>query len=241
MNFDHLKGASVLVTGATGGIGSEIAKLCYRNEASVRIQGRNAAKLKKIETACKTAGGGGAIDCFACDFLRENEYLRILDGVEFDFVFVAHGAFVAPDVDLTEREKYDLFRVNVLSVQAIVQKIAAQKRELNSRRLTRMVAITSRAAHGSRAGCVHYAATKGALNSMIKTYGNGFLTMVSIVGAEPGIVNTPMIDGRKYPPSEVDSVEDVASETVALSIHPPEESGEILPVGPAYRGAIARN
>lgn len=44
----NLKGKTALVTGATGGIGSEIAKALYAQGATVTISGRNEDKLKEL-------------------------------------------------------------------------------------------------------------------------------------------------------------------------------------------------
>lgn len=47
-----LKGKTILLTGASGGIGSAIARQCVKNGASVILAGRNKAKLENVANEC---------------------------------------------------------------------------------------------------------------------------------------------------------------------------------------------
>ena len=65
---------NVLITGATGGIGSSILKLFYNNNYNVCVTGTNMDKLNEIEVNYK-----GKVKCISCNL---NEELQIESLVE---------------------------------------------------------------------------------------------------------------------------------------------------------------
>ena len=57
MRYDVLKGKNALVTGASGGLGFEIALQLSVYGVNVHVTGRRAEKL---ESLCKAIAGGGS-------------------------------------------------------------------------------------------------------------------------------------------------------------------------------------
>ena len=53
----HISGKTALITGASSGMGAAIAKALAKQGAQVLLLARNEARLKKIETEIKAAGG----------------------------------------------------------------------------------------------------------------------------------------------------------------------------------------
>ena len=60
---------NVLITGATGGIGSSILKLFYNNNYNICVTGTNMDKLNEIEANYK-----GKVKCISCNL---NDTLQI--------------------------------------------------------------------------------------------------------------------------------------------------------------------
>ena len=65
---------TVLITGATGGIGSSILKLFYNNNYKICVTGTNKDKLNEIEVYYK-----GKVKCIPCNL---NEELQIMNLVQ---------------------------------------------------------------------------------------------------------------------------------------------------------------
>ena len=58
---------TILITGATDGIGLETAKTLVVNNHNVLLHGRNAAKLADVEQTLSRLGGSGKIESYAAD------------------------------------------------------------------------------------------------------------------------------------------------------------------------------
>jgi short-subunit dehydrogenase len=50
MAREQLKGKNIVITGASGGIGAEIAKLCAASGANLILIARSIEKLKQLQT-----------------------------------------------------------------------------------------------------------------------------------------------------------------------------------------------
>ncbi|MEL6962034.1 MAG: SDR family NAD(P)-dependent oxidoreductase [Pseudomonadota bacterium] len=64
---------TILLTGATDGIGLETAKMLVSAGHEVLLHGRNPNKLKDVEQALKQMGGAGKVHCYEADLSRMAE------------------------------------------------------------------------------------------------------------------------------------------------------------------------
>ena len=64
---------TILITGATDGIGVETARMLAAQGHTLLLHGRSAAKLEKTETALKSISGAGPIETYVADFSRISE------------------------------------------------------------------------------------------------------------------------------------------------------------------------
>ena len=63
-----MKGLTAVITGASGGIGSAIAKTLAKEGVNlVLFGGTNAAKLERVSVALKTEFNGITVDFYPCD------------------------------------------------------------------------------------------------------------------------------------------------------------------------------
>ena len=58
---EKLAGATAIVTGASAGIGEEIAKTLAREGAAVAIVGRNLSEAKRVGAEIEAAGGSSLV------------------------------------------------------------------------------------------------------------------------------------------------------------------------------------
>ncbi|MBK6380289.1 MAG: SDR family oxidoreductase [Chitinophagaceae bacterium] len=79
--METLKGKNILITGATGGIGSETARLLKVSGANLFLTGRNEAKLQQVASDCNvTTENTFALDISngaAVDELKEKYFQQL--------------------------------------------------------------------------------------------------------------------------------------------------------------------
>lgn len=69
---NYAAGKNVLITGASGGIGAELARDFAKQGASLALLARNGAKLSEVSEECKGAGSPDA-RAFPCDLTKDDE------------------------------------------------------------------------------------------------------------------------------------------------------------------------
>lgn len=73
----ELRDKTILVTGASRGIGTHIARELARRGASLILTARDAASLAEVARACEA--DGGRVRVIACDLTTPNDRARLLD------------------------------------------------------------------------------------------------------------------------------------------------------------------
>ena len=155
-----LEGKTILVTGASSGIGRGIAIGCSKAGASVLLVGRNEERL--IDTLDQMSG-----EChqmFLCD-LTQTEYLRELVDRLPQLDGIVHCAGIGqriPAKMLTESDIDDVMNVN-FKAPVLLQSFLLQKRKVNKG--ASIVLMASIASWSPSVGNSIYSASKGALIS----------------------------------------------------------------------------
>jgi NAD(P)-dependent dehydrogenase (short-subunit alcohol dehydrogenase family) len=183
---------SVVVTGASSGIGAAIARAMATAGAHVAAVGRNAEKLHAV--VGEIAGGGGSARAIVADVNDEEAPARIVEEVTASFggldcLVNNAGIFVvaAPDdsLELLDRQ----WRTNVRAPYALT--IAALP-ALRARR-GNVIFLSSIAGQVGFASASAYCATKGAVEQLTRSLAvdegaNG----VRFNAIAPGNIETPM-------------------------------------------------
>jgi NAD(P)-dependent dehydrogenase (short-subunit alcohol dehydrogenase family) len=219
VRFLHKK--SVLIMGATGGIGSAIARQCAPYAARLALHGRSRAKLEMLAWSLRRKFGNVQIEQRIANLEYAAETKEAIANYELcDFVFMAHGVY--SDAGIGSQADPDVarnvFEVNLISIHVIVEELLRQL-ETEDRKV-RAVVLSSRAAYGSRSGMGIYAMSKAGVNGYVQSSPNSrhpSCTKFRLTAATPGIVDTEMIRGRHYDPKEVDDPAIVAEQVVRLS------------------------
>lgn len=158
-----LAGKTILVTGASSGIGRSMAIECSRKGAAICLAGRNGERLQ--ETLSMLSGEGHTI--FQADLNDDDamqsfaESLPVLDGVVLNA-----GMVKTVPVRFIKREDLDyMFNVNIQASIMLVQRILKQKKVKDGGSIC---FVSSVATQKVTLGNSMYAATKGAVNSFTK-------------------------------------------------------------------------
>ena len=112
------KGQHWLVTGATGGLGRQIALSAAQAGATVTVAARNKEKLAQVVSDAKAMGVAG-IDTEVCDFSLQSDTARFLrevaaSGPKID-VLVNNVGVLNDDHSLTSEGRESSFTINFLS------------------------------------------------------------------------------------------------------------------------------
>lgn len=189
-----LAGKTALVTGASRGIGRASALALARGGAQVLIHyGRGAKDAESVVSEIRNAGGRAdavAADLAAADGPQAlaKQVLGII-GDRLDILVANAGISKAATIEETTVEDFDnLFAVNVRAPYFLVQQLLPILRSGSS-----IILLSSLAAHASVRNLSAYAATKGAIDTLVKHFAVALGERgVRVNAVAPGVVDTDM-------------------------------------------------
>jgi short-subunit dehydrogenase len=203
--------ATVLITGATGGIGRALALLYAQPGRSLILHGRDEERLREVATAC--AQRGAQVSPVAFD-VRDVEgfgarVAQLAAATPIDLAIVNAGISRANRGDGESWE--DIESVLDVNLRAALATVTALVAPMRRRGAGQIALISSLAAYHGMALTPSYCASKAAL----KAYGEslrGWLAPqgVAINVVLPGFVKTPMSDAFPGPRPFMISAEDAA-------------------------------
>lgn len=193
-----LEGRWTVVTGASKGIGAAIAESYAAAGAHVLLVARDPAALEKAADGLRaTARPGQEVRTVSAD-LSDRASLRGLLGVIDELprldVFVANvgSGILAPFLDLTEEQWDSLVELNLNGTFLAVQGAARTMRRADDGDRS-IIVVSSVRALGARPGVAPYAATKAALNQLVKVAALELAPHgIRVNSLSPGITATPL-------------------------------------------------
>jgi NAD(P)-dependent dehydrogenase (short-subunit alcohol dehydrogenase family) len=189
-----LTGKTALVTGASRGIGRATALALAAAGAQVLVHyGRGAAEAESVVHEIRDAGGRAeavSADMAASDGPHKlaAEVRRIV-GDRLDILVANAGVASAATIEETTIEDFDrLFAVNVRAPFFLVQQLLPILGDGSS-----VVLLSSLAAHASVGTLAAYAATKGAIDTLVKHFAAALGDRgIRVNAVAPGVVDTDM-------------------------------------------------
>lgn len=187
-----LEGKTILVTGASSGIGRQCAIDCSKMGAIVIALGRNKERLDSVLSETK-----GNCFCYSFDLANISEIKELATSIvdnhgKLDGFIHAAGIEVTNPVKLTKTEEYEsLYKVNCLSAFEIIKQLCGIK-TFNKR--GSIVLISSISGIIARKGLSAYAASKGALMSAARVMALELASReIRVNTICPGTILTPMM------------------------------------------------
>ena len=219
-----LEGKLALVTGASRGIGAATALALAEAGAHVVITARTAGGLEELEERIHTAGGSATIA--PLDLTETDSIARLASAVAERWqaldVLVLNAAMLGTLSAVPAIDAKELASTLTLNVSAQVALIAAFDPMLRAAEAGKVIALTSSVARTPRAFWGAYGASKSALETLVRAYGEEVSGVTGIRTAivDPGATRTKM-RARAYPGEDPASVKDpevVASRIAALAV-----------------------
>jgi 3-oxoacyl-[acyl-carrier protein] reductase len=190
--FD-LTGMTALVTGASGGIGSEIAKALAGQGARLAVSGSNADKLEAFR-----AGLGGdhvALPCNLSDAAAVDALVPQAVEALGRLDILVNNAGVTRDnlaMRMKDEEWDSVIRVNL---EAAFRLMRAAAKPMMKARFGRMISVTSIVGVTGNPGQANYAASKAGLIGMSKSMAQELASRgITVNCVAPGFITSPMTD-----------------------------------------------
>ncbi len=222
----NLEGKRALVTGASGGIGEEIAKTLIAAGARVALHGTRKEKLEllagemgpnAVVTPANLAEASGAEELFR---LAETA----LGGIDI----VVNNAGITRDqlsMRMTDEDFEAVMNVNLFSAFKLIR--AATKGMMRAR-WGRVINITSIVGVTGNPGQANYAASKAGLIGVSKSLAQELATRnITVNCIAPGFITTPMTDAlteeqkeamyKRIPSGRFGNPADIATATLFLA------------------------
>ena len=201
-NMFDLHGMTALVTGASGGIGSEIAKALAAQGARLAISGSNAQKLRLFREQLDehTPQHLQEVDHVAitCDLSNPDEVEKLVPAAvdtlgKLD-ILVNNAGITRDNLAMRMKdEEWDaVIRVNL---EAAFRLMRAASKPMMKARFGRIITITSVVGATGNPGQINYAAAKGGLTAMSKSLGQELASRgITVNCVAPGFIRTAMTD-----------------------------------------------
>lgn len=218
-----LEGRKILITGASSGIGKATAKLAAARGAICIINGRDETRLNATLAELKSEGHRA----IAMPLTPENCTELVIKAVSLagSLNGFVHCAGIEKTMPFRITELSDLHEIMEVNLDAFweITRELVKKKNHEPQKLS-VVGITSvTALHGS-AGNSAYAASKGALISLIKSLASEYAGQkIRFNCVSPGYVDTPMLDGIKRLYKTEEEFEHVIVNKHALGLGTPED------------------
>lgn len=190
MSSNSLTSKTILIIGATGGIGSASSVACAEQGASLILSGRNADKLASLSARL----GNSVVSKLLWDFSSDLDFMALakdlpsLDGL----VWAAGANRYTPANFLSANEIGGSLSLHAQAPLALACALWKAKKLAPS---SSVVFVASLAAHHPAPGLAAYAAAKGALVSGAKALALEFASrMVRVNTVSPGLIRSAMTE-----------------------------------------------
>ena len=223
----NLKGRSALLTGASGGIGSAIAKALHAQGAELILNGTRLVELENLATQLGDRAlvlKGDLNKTNSINDLAEEAEKMSDNGIDI----LINNAGITRDnllVRLSDQDLMDVINLNLVAGFHLTRKIL---RGMMKRKWGRIIGISSVVGITGNAGQTNYAAAKAGMIGFSKALAQEVASRgITVNSIAPGFIKTPMTDGlseeqvsklqTSVPIGRLGEAEDVAAAVIYLA------------------------
>ena len=192
-----LEGMTALVTGASGGIGSSIARALARQGARLALSGSNSAKLRAFRDELNEEFGHDHVE-ITCDLSNTTHVEELIPAAVDTFGqldILVNNAGVTRDNLAMRMKDEEWDAVMKINLEAAFRLMRAAAKPMMKARHGRIVTITSVVGATGNPGQMNYAAAKAGLVGMSKSLAQELASRgVTVNCVAPGFIRTAMTD-----------------------------------------------
>jgi 3-oxoacyl-[acyl-carrier protein] reductase len=190
--FD-LTGKTALVTGATGGIGAEIARALHGAGAHVVLSGTREAVLADLAT--ELGGRTSIVPANLSDSAAVDGLIGLAEAAAGQVDILVANAGITRDGLLLRMKDDDWEQVLKVNLESYFRLSRAALRGMMKRRFGRIIGITSVVGVMGNPGQANYAASKAGMIGFSKSLAQEVATRgVTVNCVAPGFIESPMTD-----------------------------------------------
>ena len=220
-----LEGKTILVTGASSGLGQATAIACARMGANMVITGRNAERLQETFNQIDAPSKVQTL----ADITVKDDLERLVASLPpLDGAVLCAGNSTTLPLQFGTREKFDeMFEVNFFAPIELLRLM--YKMKVLQKRASVVIIASIGGTHSFMPGNGVYGASKAALNSVMKYAAREYASRkIRVNSICPGMVDTPLIhrgtiteeqlaeDAKRYPLGRYGHPEDIANGALYL-------------------------
>ena len=224
--FD-LSGMTALVTGASGGLGSAIAKALAAQGARLAVSGSNVDKLEGFRSSL--GGDHVALPCNLSDGAAVDQLVpQAVETLGGKLDILVNNAGVTRDnllMRMKDEEFEDVIRINL---EAAFRLMRAAAKPMMKARLGRIISVTSVVGITGNPGQANYVASKAGLIGMTKAVAQELASRnITVNAIAPGFMTSAMTDAlneqqrsgilARIPMGAMGSGEDIGAACVYLA------------------------
>jgi len=184
---------NVLITGATGGIGSALIDEFYNKEYNLFVTGSNKEKLKSIKS-----NYAKNLETCACDLSKDKEIddlIRKAEEYYGSIDILINNAGITKDNLFIRINKEDWNRVIDVNLNANFSITKLAIKEMIKKKWGRVINISSDAAKIGNPGQTNYVASKSAIEGFSRSLASEVASRnVTVNCVSPGFINTSILD-----------------------------------------------
>jgi NAD(P)-dependent dehydrogenase (short-subunit alcohol dehydrogenase family) len=220
-----LANKTILVTGASSGIGRAVAVECSKMGANVIITARNEERLQ--ETLTQMAGNGNSL--IIADLTNENNRTMLVEQLpKLDGLVHCAGVIKTLLFQFVDAKSLDeVMNVNFIAPTLISAQLVENKKLTKNSSIVFISSISGIVC--VTGGNSMYSASKGAINGVMKNMALDLASKnIRVNSVNPGMINTPIFDGglidvelleedrKRYPLKRYGKPEEVAYAVIYL-------------------------
>jgi len=211
---------TVLITGATGGLGLSIAEIFYKKNFNMILTGTNESKLELLDSKFTIN-----TKIIKCNLAKSEEIIKMFDLIPDEFegidVLINNAGITKDNLFLRMKEDDwdDVLNVNLKANFSLCKMVI---KNMVKKRWGRIINISSAVAKMGNAGQTNYAASKAAIEGFTRSLALEVASRgITVNAVAPGFIKTEILETidpeklqamvKNIPVGRVGDAEDVAS------------------------------